>query len=194
MSSYKIERWDVVMFGNSTTRVPMIYIKPDIAFLEFVKDNKFSVVCEISGTGTEYDNKEIPGVVDKSCNVPNCRTNFCEKTGYYIISLWANWYGYPDPDKLGIVKFSGLNASENHSGQQKQNGLYTLGAPKTLQSTQNKSFNTTRIFIVIGIIIFGCIAVIVISENVKEKLNVIIGTVVMALLLVLLIGFLLRKK
>ena len=102
MSEYKIERWDVVMFNNSLTKVPMIYIKPDLTFLEFARNNNFAVACEISGTETVYDGKIIPGVVDKSYNVPNCRPNFYEKTGFYVITLWANWYGYPEPGKLVI--------------------------------------------------------------------------------------------
>lgn len=111
MSLYKIHRWDVVMFGNSSTRVPMIYVKPDLTFLDFIRSNNYTVMCEINGTGTIYDGKQIPGVVDKSSFIPNCRPNFYEKTGYYVITLWSNWYGYPNPNNLGFVKFSGLNAS-----------------------------------------------------------------------------------
>lgn len=125
MSVYPIERWDVVMSGNSITRVPMIYIKPTMEFLEFARANNFVVLCQINGTGTVYDGKEIPGVVDKSCYVPSCRPNFCEKTGLYVISLWANWYGYPEPNKLGNVEFSGMKAnpdtSYKHSGPSTSN-------------------------------------------------------------------------
>lgn len=108
MTSYKIYRWNVVLFGNSNTKVPMIYIKPDLELLEFIKANSYTVACNINDTGTIYDGKTIPGVVDVSCNVPNCRPNFCAKTGLYVITLWANWYGYPEPDKLGNVNFSGM--------------------------------------------------------------------------------------
>jgi hypothetical protein len=66
-------------------------------------------MCEIEGTGTVYDGKKIPGVVDKSCFVPNCRPNFFDKTGYYVITLHASWYGYPEPHKLGSVSFAGIN-------------------------------------------------------------------------------------
>ena len=86
----------------------MIYIKPDLELLEFIKANSYTVACNINDTGTIYDGKTIPGVVDVSCNVPNCRPNFCAKTGLYVITLWANWYGYPEPDKLGNVNFSGM--------------------------------------------------------------------------------------
>lgn len=137
MIDYDIERWDVVMFGTSVTKVPMIYIKPDTAFLDFVRVNNFAVMCNISGTGTEYDGKNIAGVVDKSCTVPNCRPNFCAATGYYVITLYANWYGYPTPDKMGKVKIMGLKepekssasvASTAGSGDSKNNGDINKGA------------------------------------------------------------------
>lgn len=108
MTSYKIHRWDVVLFGNSNTKVPMIYIKPDLELLEFIKANSYVVACTINDTGTIYDGKTIPGIVNVSCNVPNCRPNFCAKTGLYVITLQAMWYGYPDPNTLGNVNFSGM--------------------------------------------------------------------------------------
>lgn len=111
MSSYEIKRWDPVLFGNSVSQVPMIYIEPDLAFKEFIQANANSVICEISGTGTIYDGKQIPGVVDNSCFVPNCRPNFCDQTGLYVITLWADWYEYPQPDKLGYVVFKGMKVS-----------------------------------------------------------------------------------
>ena len=108
MTSYKIYRWNVVLFGNSNTKVPMIYIKPDLELLEFIKANSYVVASTINDTGTIYDGKTIPGIVNVSCNVPNCRPNFCAKTGLYVITLQAMWYGYPEPDKLGNVNFSGM--------------------------------------------------------------------------------------
>jgi len=105
---YPIERWDVVMYKSSITKVPMIYFKPDLHFLEFAKKNNYAVVCVVDGTGLIYDCKQIPGMVDKSCFVPNCRPNFCKQTGLYVVSLWSDWYGYPNPGQLGTVKFLGL--------------------------------------------------------------------------------------
>jgi hypothetical protein len=108
MTQYKIERWDAVMFGNSITKSPMIYIKPDITFLQFIRDNKYAVMCNITGTNTIYDGKMIPGIVDKSCYVPNPRPNFFKKTGLYVITLMATWNGYPDMNNLGTVSFKGV--------------------------------------------------------------------------------------
>lgn len=108
-ASYDILRFDAVMFDNSITKTPMIYIKPDLAFLDFVAQNNNQVLVVINDSDSIYDNKEIIGVVDSSCNIPSCRPNFFNKTGYYVITLYSNWYGYPK--KLGKVSFKGLKVS-----------------------------------------------------------------------------------
>ena len=109
-SSYPIKRWDVVMFGSSITKVPVIFVKPDDLFLAFAHKNDYAVLATISGTNTIYDGKTIPGIVDKSSKVPNCKPNFFKKYGLYVVSLHAGWHGYPSPDKLGSVTFSGLKS------------------------------------------------------------------------------------
>ena len=169
MSQYKIERWDVVMFGNSTTRVPMIYIKPDMTFLDFVRNNNYAVVCHINGTGTVYDGKEIPGVVDKSCFVPNCRPNFCEKTGFYVVTLWANWYGYPEPGKLGSVSFSGLKAAPDNSYT--HSGPKHGAAPTPKYATKvepEKGMSTKDIGLIVAGIVFVLIVVILLARFLKK--------------------------
>jgi len=109
MTEYDIKRWDVVLFNNSITQVPMIYFKPDLDFLAFARVNNYAVMATINGTGTEYDGHKIPGVVSTSCAVPNNRRpNYFEKTGYYVVTLHSNWYGYPDPKHLGSVSFEGM--------------------------------------------------------------------------------------
>ena len=110
---YNIDRWDVITQGNSIKQTPIIYIKPDIKFIEYIKANKNSVVLQISGSNTIYDGKVITGSVNRGCNVPNCRPNFFAKTGNYIITLDANWYGYPKPDSLGKVSFYNLKNNES---------------------------------------------------------------------------------
>lgn len=111
MSAYKIRRWDAVTSDN-IMKQPLIYIKPDDAFLSFVRANKFAVLCEISGTGMNYDHQPgssvlIPGVVSRSSVVPNCRPNYYAATEYYVVRLLAPWIGYPN-NSLGQVKFFGL--------------------------------------------------------------------------------------
>jgi hypothetical protein len=109
MTEYNIERFDVAIFGNSITKVPLIYIKPDLELLEFAIKNHNVVECEINNTGTIYDGKKIPGVIYTSSNIPSRRPNFFKDTGFYVVSLWSNWYGYPDHGSNGKIKFAGTN-------------------------------------------------------------------------------------
>jgi hypothetical protein len=96
------------MFGTSERQMPMIYVIPDIYFLDFVRENDYKVAVIISGTGTVYDGKKIVGTVDKSSVVPNCRPNYYAKTGYYVITFNSFWYGYPPLHMLGEATIVGL--------------------------------------------------------------------------------------
>jgi|SaaInlV_165m_DNA_1040744.scaffolds.fasta_scaffold02823_5 hypothetical protein len=114
MSNYRIMRWDAVISStNSNNYVPMIYIKPDKDFLQMIKRNKNVVKADISGTNMMYDLKPMGGIVSPSSLTPNCRPNYFDKTGYYVITLVSNWYGYPDPQYMGNVQFSGLPGDIN---------------------------------------------------------------------------------
>lgn len=95
MAKYEIVRWDPVVFGNNANPFPVIYIKPDEAFLQFAVENKNTIIVKIDGTNTIYDGKAMVGVVNPSGDTPNCRPNFFEKTGLFTISLYARWYEYP---------------------------------------------------------------------------------------------------
>ena len=66
--------------------------------------NNFNILCEISGTDTCYDGQMIVGIVNKSSNMPNCRPNFYNKSGLYVITLQTTWVDYPKFEKLGTVK------------------------------------------------------------------------------------------
>ena len=172
MTSYKIYRWNVVLFGNSNTKVPMIYIKPDLELLEFIKANSYVVASTINDTGTIYDGKTIPGIVNVSCNVPNCRPNFCAKTGLYVITLQAMWYGYPDPNTLGNVNFSGMKLPTIPTST-------LLPLPTEIEQKKPKKKNTTKIvngkgltLNQYGIIVFGILMVLLIIYILyREYLN-----------------------
>jgi hypothetical protein len=103
MTVYKIERFDVAIFGDSMDKVPIIYIKPNLDLLEF---SNYFVECEINGTGKEYDGKKILGVINTSEEVPSKRPNFFKKTGLYVVTLFCDWYGYPDDISSCFVTFS----------------------------------------------------------------------------------------
>jgi hypothetical protein len=98
---YKIYRWDAVMTASNDRPAPMIYIKPDLKLLEFLRSNDFKILVKINNTGIIYDGKYIWGVVDKSSNMPNCRPNFDKETGFYVVTLDSFWYGYPKVGKEG---------------------------------------------------------------------------------------------
>jgi len=111
MNSYEIKRWDVILVGNQTKR-PLIYITPDKPFLEFSRKNNNILLCVISGTDKNY-NARFAGIVNTEGNVPNCRLNFFEKTGYCTITLLSNWVGYPNTGNFGKVTFYGTKGTED---------------------------------------------------------------------------------
>lgn len=127
MNKYKICRWDPISMGNNLAPVPMIYIKPDQALLEFAKKNNNALLIKISGTNTIYDGKEMVGVFTRSSQVPNCRPNFFEQTGTYVIVLEAGWYTYPSPASLGDAEIFGLKQSypSNVEVEEKDTNLYS---------------------------------------------------------------------
>lgn len=120
MATYKIVRWDPVVFGNNVNPFPMIYIKPDKTFVEFSVENNNTLIVKIDGTDTIYDGHAMVGVVkpsgdgnqQTSCSkekTVDCRPNFFEKTGLFTITLFARWYEYPScPEKMGTATFTGL--------------------------------------------------------------------------------------
>tara|TARA_B100001059_G_scaffold228649_1_gene260080 strand:- start:7844 stop:8353 length:510 start_codon:yes stop_codon:yes gene_type:complete len=150
MSAYKIKRWTAVTSDNILKR-PMFYIEPDEAFLSFVRANKFAVLCEISGTGMDYDHKPgssvlIPGIVNRSAVVPNSRPNYYAKTGYYTVTLLAPWIGYPSKN-MGQVKFFGLEEGMPAQIPTKENSKQT----KLVQNKKQEYCIPTRTMIIVGV-------------------------------------------
>lgn len=94
--TYKIYRWDSVLFGNDTDPTPIIYVKADQTVLDFAKANKNLLLVKLHVPGSIYDNKKVIGTWNRSSDIPNCRINFFEKTELYVIVLQAPWHGYPD--------------------------------------------------------------------------------------------------
>lgn len=106
---YNIKRWDSVIIDNTTIPYPLIYIKPDKSFLDFILIHNI-IELTIRDTDSIYDNKKIIGLVRPSINTPNYRLNFYNKTGYYCIILFTEWYNYPD--KLGYFTIKGIRNPE----------------------------------------------------------------------------------
>lgn len=177
MSAYAIKRWDAVMFGNSLRKVPMIYVEPDETFLEFARANQFSVLCEIHGTGTNYDYKphapvKLEGIVDTSSVVPSCRPNYFAKTGYYVVTLLAPWIGYPPEDRLGYVKFFGLKEgirtqipapSPKVDPQPSKKSAMTKASPSSTGSKKDNTLLISSIILIVclvaavGILIYAAV-------------------------------------
>jgi hypothetical protein len=101
---YIIYRWDVIL-GTAQHRVPIIYVKPDLYFIDLVQKNDYIIKVLIENTGTIYDGQVVLASVNKSSAVPNCRPNFYNDTGYYIVTLFTDWYGYPTNGSLGSATF-----------------------------------------------------------------------------------------
>lgn len=153
MSNYEIKRWDGVLVNDQ--KVPMIYIKPDLTFVDFVRSNNYRIVCEINDTGTKYDGKKVYGNVSKSSTSPNCRPNFYNKTGLYVVTLISNWYGYPpDLNKLGNARFFGINSSLDN--KEKNAKPEKIAKPEKVSKKDSKAksgIETNKILVVIGVII-----------------------------------------
>jgi hypothetical protein len=99
MTQVDIVSWNGI---NTDSYAPQasIYIKPTLKLLElFNRSPSHFLPILIEGTDSVYDNKIIQGIIDKSSDVPNCRDNFFNCTGLYVITLDHTWMGYPS--KLG---------------------------------------------------------------------------------------------
>lgn len=171
MTLYPIARWDAITRDNVRT-IPVIYISPDLPLLEFIKANNYTITCQISGTNTPYDNRKIIGVVDKSCNVPNCRPNFCEQTGLYIVTLDAGWYGYPNRDKMGQVLIMGLKTvseskNDGGSGSTESKGLNDQEARQTGASKQQVARVSKQVWAAVALI--GLLAFIILLTALARK-------------------------
>ena len=160
MTEYKIERWDGVMYGNNLTPQPMIYIKPDLSFLEFVKANDYKVKVIIKETGIKlYDNFLIEGIVQTSASTPSCIPNYFNETGYYVITLLNPWMGYPNKDNLGTCTIYGENDKIitpfglEHNIKLSENTNLTVSPAKLSPEPPFENLTTIVIVIIIVIVI-----------------------------------------
>ena len=160
MSSYPIFSWQPVLANNNYNKfAPMIYIKPDKNFIEYIDKNFNVVKCKISNTNTSYDDKELLGVVHKSANYPSYRPNFYDKHGYYVITLISNWYGYPKKGEYGNMTLITDVESLKENTDVKNNYIKDdkTTDESSLQLSLDQSSNTgiyTNIIIVGSIILF----------------------------------------
>ena len=90
MNTYKIFRWDGILAPNGLNKMPVIYVYPDIQFLENIKE-KNVVLAELNGTDSVYDGKQVLGSVSRSSFSLDDDTN----QKLYLIELKCIWFGYP---------------------------------------------------------------------------------------------------
>lgn len=107
---YDIKEWNSVLPGENTFSNPMIYIKPDKDFEKYANENNNLVLVSISGSESEYDNKETVASVSSSGLFPDYRPNFYNKHGYFNLVLFCGWLGYPP--KKGTVEIRGLKGPD----------------------------------------------------------------------------------
>lgn len=101
-----------------------VYIKPTLELLSFLNRNSGNgnrtVMVRIAGTNHPiYDGAPFLAIVDKSSDAPNCRQNFFNSTGLYIVTLSIGWFGFPD--QLGNITFLEGILTENQNVQNVQN-------------------------------------------------------------------------
>jgi hypothetical protein len=88
--------WNPINVDGYENPQASVYIKPTLELLElFNRAVQNRVLILVDGTGSCYDGKKIFATIDKSSDVPNCRQNFFNCTGLYVITLDHIWYGYP---------------------------------------------------------------------------------------------------
>ena len=91
---YDIHQWNPIN-TRSFNLLASAKIKPDVKLLELFKlAPLYNILCKISGTDSEYDDKIMYGKIENSTD-----DNF-----YYII-LDHVWKSYPDSNKQGKIEF-----------------------------------------------------------------------------------------
>ena len=92
--SYDIQDWNPINV-NSFNLITTVKIKPDVNLLDLFKLAPFhNILCKISGTDSDYDNKIVYGKIEKSLTEADSRW----------ITLDHVWKSYPT-DKKGKIEF-----------------------------------------------------------------------------------------
>lgn len=170
MAKYTIHRWDPIVYGNNIHPFPTIYIKPDKDFIDFVNKNNSNVIVKINGTDTIYDGKKMVGVVKASSSKPTCMPNYFNQTGFYTISLYAQWHGYPQNDKLGVATITGMKGKYKEPNIPQSSPISSSTPFNNTATCCSNNMNTTQIIsIMTGIlVIFGVLLWIAISTTKKS--------------------------
>lgn len=101
--TYRIINWEGII-STGTTPLTSLTILPDLDLIRILERNTNNMLqIRISGTNSGYDNVWF-GIFDKASNIPACRKNFFDLTGYWIVTINCPWIGPPNnPGQLTIV-------------------------------------------------------------------------------------------
>lgn len=107
--TYKIINWEGIISTGSTPLTSLTII-PDLELIQVLERNKNNMLqIQISGTNSGYDNVWF-GLFDKAANVPSCRKNFYDLTGFWIVTINCPWIGAPN----NYGQFNILNGPYNN--------------------------------------------------------------------------------
>lgn len=100
-----------------------IYIKPTLSLLEFanrnVSNGNRTLMVQISGTGHPvYDGTSTLATLDKTSDVPECRQNFYNATGMYLMTLNLPWFGYPNKNG-SVTVYEGVLTDKGNTSPSK---------------------------------------------------------------------------
>jgi hypothetical protein len=169
MPEYEIQRWDPVIPKGNIEPYPMVYIKPDPSFFDYIKENNYLFLVTISESDSVYD-RQIMALADMSAFFPNYRPNFFNETGFYVLTLFSSWNGYPP--KNGKILIQGLKGPDNVVPVEK-----TFKAPVPLEwyepndkkEKDKDSLSFRQIGFILLIIIIICILFYLFSSSSKNK-------------------------
>lgn len=169
MPEYDIERWDAVIPKDTTFPFPMIYIKPDTDFVNYAKENDYMVLVTVKNTASKYDDNAYVGIIDSSGYFPNARPNFYNKTGYFVITLFSTWNGYPPQNgKILIQGAKGpdkLIPSTTPPIFEVPRPIEWYGKPLSGKSLSGKPLSHLSSMFVIGGILVLLIALFILKKN-----------------------------
>jgi hypothetical protein len=98
--SLPILQWNPITDSYGEVKAS-VYIKPTLAFLDMVNRNSSNgnrtLMIHIKDTDHPmYENRAIYATLDKTSDSPECRQNFFNTTGVYLLTCNMPWYGYPN--------------------------------------------------------------------------------------------------
>lgn len=114
-----------------------VFIKPTLEMLRFFNRSVFHRgVVRVVDSNSCYDGPNRFATIDKSADVPNCRQNFYNATGLYVITLDTQWQGYPL--KNGTLEFQeGIVNEIVDFVDPKDNSLSALNLPSCQSTPSN---------------------------------------------------------